>query len=114
LVQSTQLPEIDMLMQRKLTLATLCLTAMASLTPALSAAAVNLDIEVAPPAPRVEVVPAPRPGFYWAPGYWAWRDHHHVWVGGHWIHERRGYHWVPEHWIQAGPRWHFAPGHWER
>jgi hypothetical protein len=67
---------------RKLLLATLCLTAAASLAPAVSSAGVNVDIDVAPPAPRVEVVPAARPGWVWAPGYWAWRGREHVWVGG--------------------------------
>ncbi len=40
----------------------------------------SLDIDVAPPPVRVEVVPPPRVGFVWAPGYWEWREHAHVWV----------------------------------
>ena len=39
-----------------------------------------VDIDVAPPAPREEVVPAPRVGFVWAPGYWNWDGHKHVWA----------------------------------
>lgn len=81
---------------------------------ALSAAGVVVEVGVAPPAPQVEVVPVVRPGYVWAPGYWAWRGHRHVWVRGHYIRERRGYHWVPDAWVQVGPRWHYAPGHWER
>jgi hypothetical protein len=27
---------------------------------------------IAPPRPRVVVVPAPRPGWIWSPGYWNW------------------------------------------
>ncbi|HEY3732132.1 MAG TPA: YXWGXW repeat-containing protein [Steroidobacteraceae bacterium] len=99
---------------RKLLLATLCLTAAASLAPAVSSAGVNVDIDVAPPAPRVEVVPAARPGWVWAPGYWAWRGREHVWVGGRWVHERRGYHWVPDAWVARGPHYHYVRGHWER
>lgn len=41
-------------------------------TPAFARVNVNFDVEVAPPPPRVEAVLAPRPGYVWAPGYWAW------------------------------------------
>lgn len=102
------------MVSRKTFFAALLVTAGAVATPGLSSAAVNIDIDVAPPAPRIEVVPAPRPGYIWAPGYWEWRGHHHVWVRGRFIHERRGYHWVQPRWVQAGPRWHYDRGHWER
>ncbi len=92
------------------------LVAVSSVTvlPMSAQAAVNLDIRVAPPAPRVEVVPAPRAGYVWAPGYWRWHGHQHVWTGGHWIHERRGYHWVPERWEAAGSNYRFHRGYWAR
>jgi WXXGXW repeat (2 copies) len=80
--------------------------------PAFSA--VGIEIEVAPPAPRVVEVPPPRPGFVWAPGYYRWDGHQHVWVDGRFIRERRGSHWVPEHWNEHHGRYHFEPGHWER
>ncbi len=32
----------------------------------------NINIGVAPPTPRYEVVPAPRAGYVWAPGSWDW------------------------------------------
>jgi len=82
--------------------------------PIATLAAVNVDIDIAPPAAPVEVVPAPRVGWVWAPGYWEWRGHRHFWVGGHWIHERPGFHWVPAHWVQRGPHYHFVSGHWQR
>ncbi|HEV3239293.1 MAG TPA: YXWGXW repeat-containing protein [Casimicrobiaceae bacterium] len=85
----------------------------AGLSPVGSDAAVAVDIEVAPPAPRVVVVPPPRVGYVWAPGYWRWNGHRHVWVEGRWVRERRGWHWVPDQWVAVGPRWHYAPGHWE-
>jgi hypothetical protein len=88
--------------------------AAAMAVPALSSAGVVVEVGVAPPAPQVEVVPAVRAGYVWAPGFWAWRGGRHVWVGGHYIHERPGYHWAPDAWVPAGPRWHYAPGHWER
>jgi len=82
--------------------------------PVTSLAAVSIDIDIAPPVPRVEAPPPPRVGFVWAPGYWEWHGHRHVWHAGYWVHERRGFHWVPAHWDQRGPHWHFVPGHWER
>ncbi|MDQ6917433.1 MAG: YXWGXW repeat-containing protein [Pseudomonadota bacterium] len=88
---------------------------------ATSAALVSLPslarvyvVEVAPPPPRVEVVPAPRVGYVWAPGYWGWRGHRHVWVNGNWVRERRGYHWEPHHWVERNGRWHFEEGRWHR
>ncbi len=85
-----------------------------TVAPAVSMAQVGISVDIGPPAPRVEVVPPPRVGFVWAPGFWAYRGHRHVWVTGHWMHERRGYHWAPAHWDQNGPHWHFVPGHWQR
>ena len=89
----------------------LCLGAAAS---AEARTFVDLDINVAPPAPRYERVVV-RPGYVWTPGYWRWDGHgHHVWVGGIYVRERPGHHWVPAHWVQ-GPRggWHFVGGHWD-
>jgi hypothetical protein len=73
-----------------------------------------VDIEVQPPPPRVIVVPAARPGYVWAPGYWRWNGRTHLWVDGIWLRERRGYHWVPSHWEERRGRYHFEEGHWER
>jgi hypothetical protein len=84
----------------------------ALLAPVIASA--QIEITVAPPEPRVEVVPEPRPGYVWAPGYWGWRGGAHVWIGGHWIGERRGYHWVPDRWEQRGDHYHYWKGHWER
>lgn len=99
---------------RKAVLATLLAASAVITAPGVANAAVNIDIDVAPPAPRVEVIPTPRVGFVWAPGYWEWRGHNHVWVPGRYIRERRGYHWVQARWVQAGPHWHYDRGHWER
>jgi hypothetical protein len=51
----------------------LCTLAVVS-TPAIARVNLNFDIQVAPPPPQDEVVPAPRPDFVWAPGYWAWEN----------------------------------------
>lgn len=91
-----------------------CLSAVAAMVAPRAHAQVGIDIEVAPPAPRVEVLPPPRPGFIWAPGYWDWRGHEHVWVAGGWVAERPGFHWVPDRWEQRGEHWHHFKGHWER
>ena len=87
-------------------------------TPAFARVNVNIGIGTPPPPAQVEVVPEPRPGYVWAPGYWAWDGGRHVWREGHWIGARRGYHWVPDRWTEyQGPkssRWHYNAGHWER
>lgn len=94
--------------------AVLLLGAAALSAPASSHAGVSIDVDIAPPAARVEVMPAARAGFVWVPGFWEWRGHRHFWVAGHWMPERRGFHWVPAHWEPRGPRWHFEEGHWAR
>jgi hypothetical protein len=81
--------------------------------PSIASAAIGIDIDIAPPAVRVEPVPGPRVGYVWAPGFWEWRDHAHVWVPGRYIRERHGYHWVADRWEQRGPHWHHEHGHWE-
>ena len=81
--------------------------------PVLSAP-VNVDIRIAPPAPRHEVVPVGRPGYVWAPGYWDYRHKRYQWVSGHWVRERPGYHYNAPQWVQRGDRWTRTDGRWER
>jgi len=88
------------------------LTACVAYVPAHARGVV--EIEVAPPPPRVVVVPQPRLGYVWAPGYWRWDGRSHVWVDGAWMRERRGYHWEPAHWEERHGRYHFEEGHWVR
>jgi WXXGXW repeat (2 copies) len=99
---------------RRTLILSLCLAGGAMLAPVVASAAVGIDITIAPPAPQVEVVPAPRAGFVWAPGFWEWRGNAHVWVPGRWIGARPGWRWVPDRWEQHGERWHHYAGHWER
>lgn len=75
-------------------------------------ASATVWVSVGPPPVRYEVVPAPRVGWVWAPGYWGWRHGHHVWVRGHWVRERVGYVYAGPHWVAVGPRWVFVPGRW--
>ncbi len=81
--------------------------------PACAGSSLFIDVDLAPPAPRYEVVPVARPGYVWAPGFWFWEGRRHVWHPGHWVVERPGYIWVADGWEQRGPRWHYNPGHWE-
>lgn len=68
-----------------------------------------------PPPPRYEVVPPPRYGYAWAPGYWRWNGYRHVWVRGTWMRARPGYRYVPPRW-ERGPRgdWQMRPYRWDR
>ncbi len=79
-----------------------------------ASADVGIYLDVAPPPPRYEVVPAPRAGFVWAPGVWEWRHRRHVWVNGHWIRERHGMYWHPDRWEEREGRWAFERGRWDR
>jgi len=79
-----------------------------------SALARAVIIEIAPPAPQVEVIPVQRAGYVWAPGYWNWQHNQHVWVAGHSMHERRGYVWAPYRWNEHNNRHEFERGHWTR
>ena len=92
----------------------LLLTVGALVAPGVSQARVDFIVGVAPPAPRVEVVPRARVGYVWSPGYWRWNGYRHVWVGGVWVHSRPGWYWVPSHWTPNGPHWHYVPGYWAR
>jgi WXXGXW repeat (2 copies) len=83
-------------------------------TPAFARTNVDLSINIGPPPAIVEVVPDPRPGYVWAPGYWHWNGHQHAWAKGHWIRERHGYVWMPDQWEQRGDRWYYRRGYWNR
>lgn len=96
-------------------LKTLTVLAAAWATISVSAvAAPYVDIRVAPPPPRMEVVPAARPGHVWIPGYWDWRGRRHVWMNGHWERGRRGYVYRAPQWVQEGDHWRLRRGMWAR
>ena len=89
--------------------------AMAPVTPA--AAQISVIIGTPPPAPIYEVLPSPRVGYVWAPGYWRWENERHIWAPGRWIAARHGEHWVADHWAHANEShggWRHEPGHWDR
>jgi hypothetical protein len=90
------------------------LTAACALFLTVGAANAQIVVRIGPPPPHpVEVVPAPRMGFVWIPGFHRWNGHHYVWVRGHWAHPPHpGAVWVPGEWReeQGGHVWH--EGYW--
>ena len=88
------------------------ITCAAALTAAPAFAQAVIVAPMAPPPPRVEVMPAPRSGYVWDQGRWRWEHGRYVWVPGHWQPVRVGYRWVPGHWVQRGPNWRWVEGHW--
>ena len=101
------------MMKSKLLIAALAFSSLGALsTPA--SAEVGIYLDIAPPAPRYEVVPAARPGFVWQPGYWDWRHNRHTWVRGYWVKERNGMYWHPTRWEQRDGRWMLERGRWDR
>jgi hypothetical protein len=96
---------------RKLLVGSMLAAGAATLAPS-SMARVDVGVVIAPPAPVIETVPAPRYGYSWAPGYWRWNGHHHVWRSGYWVHGYQGRHWVAHRWEHRGGRWYSHEGHW--
>ena len=97
----------------KLLLAALAASTLGAI-PLVARADVGVYLDVAPPPPHHEVIPAPRHGFAWEPGYWDWRHGRYHWVRGHWIRERRGMYWHPSHWEHRDGRWVLERGGWHR
>src|SRR5438105_15809057 len=98
-------------MLRKTMLIALCAASLGAVSwPQPRAAAAVVYFDSAPPARRVEVVPAPRRGYVWVPGYWDARGHRHVWARGHWVHARHGYHYVHPRWVRHHHRWYIERG----
>ena len=98
---------------RKLTLLS-ALMASTVVLPQLAQARAEVIVTVEPPAALYEVVPEPRTGYVWAPGYWHWNGQRHLWHSGYWVRHREGQHWVAHHWDRRGDRWYFVDGRWER
>lgn len=73
---------------------------------------ISIGVGIAPPPPRWEPVPAPRVGFFWAPGYWIWVEGGYRWHTGRWHRYRPGYTYVHPSWYRSGGSWRFHSGHW--
>jgi len=100
-------------MLKKTLFATLIAASLGTVTVAPTASA-ELFVRVAPPAPRVEVVPEPRRGYVWVPGYWDYHGHRHVWVAGTWVRERPGYRYEAPRWVEHNGGWRMEHGRWAR
>jgi hypothetical protein len=97
---------------KKLILGSFVAAALAGASaPALARTSVDFHVGFAPPVAPYELVPAPRPGFVWIPGYWDWRVHRHHWVRGHWVRSRPGYYYEPVRWVHRHGRY-YGHGGW--
>ncbi len=104
-----------------LLVATLLSTSALVVTATFAPAAAQVDLNItfgAPPAPQYEAVPAPRPGYVWAPGYWQVENNRHVWAPGRWMEARQDQHWVPDRWESyregGQEKWRHEAGRWDR
>jgi len=73
-----------------------------------------LIVQTAPPAPRVEVIPAAREGYVWAPGYWNWNGTSYVWVDGRYLQDQSGAVYVAPRWEASNGRYAFYGERWEK
>ena len=72
-------------------------------------------LQPAPPPPLQEAVPAPRAGYFWAPGHYTWDGGRYVWRQGEWMALREGYGWQAARWEQRPDgSWALLPGTWVR
>ena len=98
---------------RKLLLGSLVAATLgAAALPAAARTNVDLVVNFGPPPLRYEIVPAPRVGFVWVPGYWDWRYGRYYWVAGHYVRHRPGYYYRPARWVEYDGRWHYARPYW--
>ena len=101
-------------MKPRNTVLALTLAAGLCALPSLSQAArVEFDVQVAPPPDRVEVVPPPRAGYRWEPGYWQWDNGRYAWNDGRYIEDREGHRYIEHRWEHDGDHYRFHGGHWD-
>ena len=91
--------------------------ATAIATPSQAQLQAEIYVPMAPPPPRVEVVPvvpAERIELeHWQPGHWRWAGGEYVWVEGHYVHRPRPRaEWVTGRWEQRPRGWVYIEGHW--
>ena len=87
----------------------------AAAIPLPSVAAVDIQLNFAPPADRYEAVPAPRRGYVWAPGHWQWNANRnrHIWKAGNWERARPGYAFQRPQWVERDGSWHYQGRRWD-
>ncbi len=91
--------------------------AAAVASPSLAQLQAEIYVPMAPPPPRVEVVPVLPPERlaieHWQPGHWRWNGREHVWVEGHYVHRPQPRaEWIPGRWEQRPRGWVYVEGHW--
>jgi hypothetical protein len=80
-----------------------------------TAAHAQIYVQIAPPPPLHEPMPAARPGHVWAEGHYEWRGGQYVWVPGRWLEARQGWEYREPRWVQrANGQWYMVGGNWER
>jgi YXWGXW repeat-containing protein len=87
--------------------------AMLGIGGAVQARDIAVEIGVAPPPERVEVVPAPRPGYIYERGHYTWDGRAYVWSEGRFIEERPGHVYAPPVIEHRGEHYYFRSGHWD-
>ena len=70
-------------------------------------------VDEPPPAPQLEVPPAPPDESYvWQAGYWRWDDGGYDWVDGSWVEPYEGYTYVEPYYGFVGGSWVYRPPYW--
>jgi hypothetical protein len=106
--------EVTIMLRKSLLVALLAASLGSISVPAAARTEVDVVLNFGPPAVRHEAIPAPRPGYVWAPGYWGVRGHRHVWRPGHWERMRLGQYWHESRWVQRPNGWYLERGRWSR
>ena len=105
-------------MTPKLSLLVLALAAAAAPIGASAQVSVNINVPgvvtVAPPPPRMERMPGPRPGQVWVPGHWQWAGNAYAWRACYWQAARPDYDYVPGRWVAADGGWRWVEPDWRR
>jgi len=70
-----------------------------------------VEVEEAPPPPRV-IVRDTRPGFVYVQGRWTRSGGRWVWRDGYWERQRSGHVWVDGRWERRGNRHVWVEGSW--
>ena len=78
------------------------------------ASPMEIEIRTAPPPDRVEVMPAPRPGFVYERGHYLYDGEKYIWQEGKFFQEKEGQRYVPYAFEKRGETWFYRPGYWEK
>ena len=100
-------------MRTKTSLLSTALLGLALSFCAASHAGAQVVVRIGPPAPVHEVIPPPREGYVWQPGYHRWDGNRYVWVPGAYAAPPRPHAaWIPGHWSHRGGGYVWVDGHW--